>query len=210
MNKTCFKCRIEKDVGEFYQCKGNKDRLGSWCKKCFKEHTKQHYLEHKEACKLYSRQYHSKHKEERNLKAKQWKKDNPDKIIQQRINNKEKRRPINNLWQKNHRKNNIGYKILDNSRGRQRYALNGAKKSAHTMELIGCTIKFFKTYLFNRFYNDYPGLTLHLPACEQHHIIPCYTFNLTDPEQQRRCFHYTNVKLMPREDHRELHRREGH
>ena len=26
------------------------------------------------------------------------------------------------------------------------------------------------------------------------HIIPCKTFDMSDPEQQRKCFHYTNLQ----------------
>ena len=26
------------------------------------------------------------------------------------------------------------------------------------------------------------------------HIIPCFSFELTDPEQQKKCFYYTNLQ----------------
>jgi len=76
--------------------------------------------------------------------------------------------------------------------GRVRDALKHNYKSAHTMELIGCTVDELWIHLESKFE---PWMTR-----ENHglwhvdHIKPCFKFDLTDPAQQRECFNYTNLQ----------------
>lgn len=32
------------------------------------------------------------------------------------------------------------------------------------------------------------------------HILPCISFDLTKPDEQKKCFHYTNLQPLWRED----------
>jgi hypothetical protein len=61
------------------------------------------------------------------------------------------------------------------------------------MELLGCTIDFLKEYLEARFL---PTMTWENYGTLWHidHIIPCASFDLRDLEQQKACFHYTNLQ----------------
>lgn len=67
-------------------------------------------------------------------------------------------------------------------------------KAHKTMELIGCTIEELVKHLESKFQ---PGMNW-----ENHgrngwhvdHIIPCTRFDLTDPVEQKRCFHYSNLQ----------------
>lgn len=67
-------------------------------------------------------------------------------------------------------------------------------KSASAIELTGCTILELKEHLESLFK---PGMTW-----ENHsrngwhidHIKPCASFNLSDPEEQNICFHYSNLQ----------------
>jgi hypothetical protein len=76
-------------------------------------------------------------------------------------------------------------------RVRVRKVLNGINKSANTMKLIGCDIEFFKRHIESRWKK---GMTWENYGTAWHvdHIIPCALFDLTNPEEQRRCFHYSN------------------
>jgi len=61
------------------------------------------------------------------------------------------------------------------------------------MDLLGCEIQFFKEYLESKFkigmsWENY-GKIWHVD-----HIIPCKKFDLQNPEQQKKCFHYTNLQ----------------
>jgi hypothetical protein len=93
------------------------------------------------------------------------------------------------------RKKDHAYRIKENLRRRINSALNyiGIKRTKRTLELLGVpNIEFLKKYLENKFK---PGMSwekrslIHID-----HIIPCKAFDLTDPKQQIKCFHYTNLQ----------------
>jgi hypothetical protein len=69
----------------------------------------------------------------------------------------------------------------------------GGSKSANTVELLGCSIEFARGYLEARFKD---GMTWRNHGSIWHidHRIPCAEFDLTDPAQQRQCFHYSNLQ----------------
>ena len=74
-----------------------------------------------------------------------------------------------------------------------RKALERGSKSGKSLELLGCTIPELKSYLEARFL---PTMTWENYGTLWHidHIIPCASYNLVDPEQQKKCFHYTNLQ----------------
>lgn len=72
--------------------------------------------------------------------------------------------------------------------------ITSVKKTQHTEDLLGCTIEECKTYLESLFkegmsWNNYGYRGWHID-----HIIPCSAFDLTKIEEQRKCFHYTNLQ----------------
>jgi len=86
------------------------------------------------------------------------------------------------------------FKLVKTLRSRLNSALNrrNIKKGFSTMELTGCELPFLKGYLEAKFVE---GMTW-----ENHgswhldHIKPCCSFDLTTEEEQKRCFHYTNLQ----------------
>lgn len=72
-------------------------------------------------------------------------------------------------------------------------ALDGrVKKSARTMELVGCDLAFLKRWIERQFK---PGMTWeNFGEWHIDHKLPCVSFDLTKPEQQRTCFHYSNLR----------------
>ena len=83
-------------------------------------------------------------------------------------------------------------------RARVYKAMKGVKKSQKTMDLIGCDSDHLRIYIASLFK---PGM-----SWDNHgrgegkwnidHIKPCAKFNLIDTEQQKACFHYTNLQPM--------------
>lgn len=106
--------------------------------------------------------------------------------------NKEKLRLCAAKYQRERRKRDIEYRILQACRGRIWYALKSGKKASKTIKLIGCEISFLKSWLEEKFK---PGMSWDNYG-EWHidHIIPCARFNLGIVEQQYACFHYTNLQ----------------
>ena len=76
----------------------------------------------------------------------------------------------------------------------QALRLQGVPKKRSVLPLIGCSIEVLIAHLERQFL---PGMSWANHSQKGWHIdhrIPCAFFDLTDPEQQRRCFHYTNLQ----------------
>lgn len=73
-------------------------------------------------------------------------------------------------------------------------ALKRNYKSGRTLELLGCSILECRQHLEKQFK---PGMTWENRGQHGWHIDhkrPCASFDLTDPKQQKQCFHYTNLQ----------------
>jgi hypothetical protein len=68
----------------------------------------------------------------------------------------------------------------------------GASKSKSLRELIGCSIQELKQHLESKFRE---GMSWENHG-EWHvdHIRPCADFDLTNPEEQKNCFHFSNLQ----------------
>jgi hypothetical protein len=74
----------------------------------------------------------------------------------------------------------------------------GKLRAAHTLELLGCSTEMLIRHLESQFVD---GMTKENYGNGDgkwniDHIIPPPYFDLTDPEQQKQCFHYTNLRPM--------------
>lgn len=88
------------------------------------------------------------------------------------------------------------FRIKKNLRGRVYVALKRGIKTASTMDLLGCTIEHFKKHIESTFkegmsWDNYNKETWHID-----HVRPCRDFNLTDPDQQKICFHWSNMQAL--------------
>lgn len=68
------------------------------------------------------------------------------------------------------------------------------KKQLEFNEYLGCTIEFFKEYISSMFVEGMTWDNWGRGKGKWHldHIIPCANFDLSDIEQQKICFHYSN------------------
>jgi len=183
--------KSKKEYHKEYNLK-NKERL--------KEQHKAYYLKNKEHLnkysKEYSKDYYLKNKEHINKIAKEWCSKNKESISlrgrKHFLENKEHIYKRTNERKKIRRKNDPNYKLLSNLRTRLWGALKGNSKSASTMELIGCSIEELWKHLKSKFKSWMTKENYGLWHVD--HIIPCASFDLTDPKQQKICFHWSNLQ----------------
>lgn len=106
-----------------------------------------------------------------------------------------KKRYLFSKAKRNMYKNNIHYKVSHSFRRRVREALiaQRAGKFRSSSEMLGCTWQFLVAYLESKFK---PGMTWenYGPYWHIDHKIPCAAFDLTKAEDQKKCFHWTNLQ----------------
>jgi len=203
--KKCTKCKNEKPLTEFYFEK-KRNIYHPKCKECHisyrninKEKNsnkqKEYYLlnkdKHKERCKEwmennkqsfknYIKQYYQSNREILLEKSKEYQTKNKDKhaeYIKNRyqtdINFRLRKKLTTTLW--NNLKKQKTNKLLS------------------IIPLLGCTVDECKQYLESQFKPEM-NWNNHGEIWEIDHIKPCSSFDLTDIEQQKQCFHYTNLQ----------------
>ena len=70
----------------------------------------------------------------------------------------------------------------------------GAKKAANTIKLIGCSIQELKSHLESLWQTGMSWENYGLYGWHIDHIRPLASFDFTDPEQQKICFHFSNLQ----------------
>jgi hypothetical protein len=88
------------------------------------------------------------------------------------------------------------YKIAKNLRNRVYGVLKNqnAVKADHTITLTGCSAEYLVKHLESQFQEGMSWDTYGLYGWHVDHIVPCASFDMTDSNQQKECFHYTNLQ----------------
>lgn len=186
--KTCSKCKLEQSLDNFGKLSKSKDGLRNCCKVCRKQESSN--AEQKELAKKRSYKWLAKNptyssdyskseigKEKRRARFKKHYYNNKSKFT---IRQREKRQTDANI------------KLASNLRSRMWSALKGITKSKNTIELIGCSIEELWKHLENKFEH---GMTReNYGKWHVDHIVPCCSFDMSKEDDQKRCFHYTNLQ----------------
>ena len=155
----------------------------------------------------YSKQYRKDHLEEKKEYLKEYKKNklknDPSffekyngryKELQQKYRKDHKQDILDKVNRKN--KDDIKFRITNNLRSRLRKVIS--HKYGRTMELVCCSIPDLMKHLENQFTE---GMTWeNYGKWHIDHIRPCASFNLLNEEEQRQCFHYSNLQPLWAED----------
>lgn len=164
----------------------------------------------RERCKA----YHAAHREQHKVRCKSRYYSNHTRMLLEKkqwyLNNKATHRARMKIYENTH-KDKINsskakwrarvvaerpeMRIKSNLRARVHFAVKhqGACKHHKSLSVLGCSVEQLMTHLEVLFkkgmsWDNYG------PAWHIDHILPCSSFNLIDPEEQSRCFHFSNLQ----------------
>jgi hypothetical protein len=212
--------RIKKKKREYYQ--KNKEKIKAKLKK-FREENKERLKEirkiyfdqrkdiKREYDKIYRKKnikrikerhkkYYYANKEKIIKRNEEYCKKNSEKIKQRKSEyyqkNKDQKRKYDKIYCEKRYKNDLNYKIRKNLRGRICAAIKKkcGKKTIKSSELLGCSIEHVRKHLESQFKEGMTWDNHGYKGWHIDHIIPCSSFDLTDPEQQKKCFNYKNLQ----------------
>ena len=86
------------------------------------------------------------------------------------------------------------FKLSKTIRCRFLKAIKKSYKNTSCIELLGCSIEEFKKYIESIFKDGMTWQNHGKFGWHIDHIKPCSRFNLSDIEQQKQCFHYSNLQ----------------
>jgi len=197
--QKCTQCLEDKDVELFYIRKeSGKRRLD--CKSCVQKRNKKWVDEHPEEVREYKHEWYCENLDRLLEKAAKYREYNSEAVKLAIALCYEKNganyRANHVIYITERRKKDPAFRLMGNLRHRVYMALkrSGTQKTDSTIELTGCTIKELRTHLETQFID---GMSWENYG-EWHvdHIKPCVSFNLEDPEEQKKCFHWTNLQAL--------------
>jgi hypothetical protein len=180
--KTCNRCREKKKVSD---------------RKC--------YLRNRDARILKAKEYREKNQEKLKAYFNSHYERNRGKIIQRAkqwaVDNAEKRKVYIRVYTSKRAATDPKFRLTRNLRNRLWYAVRRNIKSASTIALIGCSGEELNAYLEKQFT---AGMTWeNYGHWHVDHIRPCASFDMSRPEEQRICFHYSNLQPLWAKDNLE-------
>jgi hypothetical protein len=197
--KECIKCKKIEDLSKFYKSNKNKTGYENTCKSCKNKYSKKNSIKYKEYYKEYFKKWGDQNKEKISNYNKEYYNNNKQHFLEYNKKNKEvlknwrkDNRKKLNKYQKNKYHENPQFKLGILLRQRFKLAIKGYKIK-EIKNLIGCTIEKCKLHLEQQFK---PEMTWenHGTMWEIDHIKACANFDLTKLEEQKQCFHYTNLQ----------------
>ena len=181
--KICSTCELPKFLSEFYHKRSN-------CKNCQKLQVKKY---RKNPTNKRNISFH-RNKEKDKISKQRWERNNRLKRLE--ANNKWRKTANYKQWWHNKYHNNPLFAISQKIRSRMSAAIRSQRshKANHSLKLIGCSFQELKLHLESLFT---PGMTWEnygRYGWHVDHILPCASFDLSKPEEQKKCFHFTNLQ----------------
>jgi len=218
MVKLCPTCKTEKSIDDYGKNKTRKDGLQRECKQCCYSHHNKHYHSKKSPRlnNIIPEGYKTCTCCNKTLVLNEFKPQKNGRFgvtslckacFNVKWNQYQQQTGQQNNRNKIRRQIDPQYKIKQILRGRyldaiKRHTAGGKVNKFHSaIDLIGCDIEFYKQHIEQQFKPDMTWEN-HGILWEIDHIKPCASFNLTDPNQQKECFHYLNTQPLYYSDNR--------
>lgn len=222
--KICSYCDCSKTLDAFGIDRSKKDGLTIYCKDCSKKKSSVYRQQNPDKFKkslknwrnknqskriLYRKKYYQNNKSKESIKSKEYREANKNKIAKKekeyREQNREtylnKKKQYFQKYKNKHakyvserRRRDPTYKLLSNLRRRVSGLLKGLNKSEKTLQLTGCSMEELWVHLERQFTQGMTKENHGKYGWHVDHIRPCSSFDLSDIEQQKLCFHYTNLQ----------------
>ncbi len=205
------------------------DSVAKWRKnnpEKFKQIEHKIYQRRKHKLSEQSRKKYRENPEPSKRRSRQWRKDNVERARERDKNYvKNNRDKVNNYrreWQRQYRKSHrVRFAYLMRSILISTLKRNNLSKSRKTEDYFGCSLSKLHEYIESQFTDgmnwdnrgpgylrskdgkairDSNGDVIRIKQWHLDHIRPCSSFDFTDPEQQKQCFHYTNLRPLWAED----------
>jgi hypothetical protein len=161
------------------------------CKSCYNSKCNEYKLNNKEKVSESHKEYYDKNKEAISEYYKNHYKENKDQYMENNRKWRDKNRELINKKANERFANNHSAKLKKVCRTRIYQAIKGKYKASLT--LIDCNIDFLKEWLS---YNFKEGMTMDNHGSYWHvdHVVPCSLFDLSDEDEVKHCFRWTNLK----------------
>lgn len=179
--KACRVCNEEKSLEEYHR-RVRKSGVIYYCLNCKKcETARKKTLEYKEKAKRRSKEYYIENREQILEKVKIYTQENRRKVSDYQARYRSERKQTD-----------IEFKLTDLLRKRISSAFEKSK-STRSMDLLGCTIGYFRKWLEWQFDSN---MTTNNHGSYWHidHVVPCASFELEKSEEQFICFNWKNCR----------------
>lgn len=190
--KLCKSCGVALTKENAFPIKKGLEALRSKCKACTSEESRKQKASYKrnnkERVSAYNKQYRLNNKEAIAFRNRE-----NNGILKAKRNEKRRR-----MYREDY-----AYNIEHRYRTRIQSLLRTLRtsKDRRTLEYLGCTKKEFLQHIESNFRT---GMSWdNRDQWDIDHIEPCCSFDLTKEEERLRCFHYTNLRPLWKEDNKQ-------
>lgn len=155
---------------------------------------------HPKLCKRYTQRYVARHPERRRAtELKSAAKRDKAKLAEYSRVKRPIFRQLDRARDRQRRKTDVLFVIKKRLRARLANALRGyGAKAEPTLQLLGCSLPFLKRHLESRFKPGMSWKNRHRWHID--HVLPCKAFDLTQREEQLKCFHWSNLQPLWKRD----------